>query len=124
MQRAKQILGTPKIILETIAAKYGHKLMWNIPYHPELMPIELMWNITKHHVAMADPSARDNMPDLIQEGMKLCTPELWQKAIKKVENFIERYWANDICEDAHTLLTTSVMEEWEDEDDVSVSDDE
>ncbi|CAG8739951.1 18590_t:CDS:1, partial [Gigaspora rosea] len=34
-----------------IAKKFGHKVLYTLPYHCELQPIELVWEIVKNKIA-------------------------------------------------------------------------
>lgn len=37
--------------VETIAAEYGHKVLYTPPYHSDLQPIEIVWAVVKQKVA-------------------------------------------------------------------------
>ena len=38
-------------MVETIAAEYGHKVLYTPPYHSDLQPIEIVWAVVKQKVA-------------------------------------------------------------------------
>ena len=41
----------PKYNIETLAEKYGHKIIFLPPYYPEFNPIELCWARVKNFIA-------------------------------------------------------------------------
>jgi len=44
--------------IEVLAEKYGHKIIFLPPYHPELNPIELCWGRVKNYIALHNTTYR------------------------------------------------------------------
>ena len=54
----------PEYVIETLAKKYGHSIIFLPPYHPELNPIELCWATVKNYIAKNNKSF--NLTDIIK----------------------------------------------------------
>lgn len=90
---------SPPAIYE-IAHRYGHNIIFLPPYHSDFNPIENMWGIVKGYVARNRRQfAMGEIERLTKEGVEHVTPEMWKKAIAKVEKMEDELFVNDIYDE-------------------------
>ena len=64
------------------AEKYGHKVIFNPPYHPQINAIEMAWGVTKNYVALHNEGESfGSLHDLIITAIDTVTPEVWSKIV-------------------------------------------
>ena len=84
----------PQPLLENLAKKSGHEILWLPPYHPELNPIEMMWAVMKGYIRST--YAKEGMDVVtfkvrIREGTQRCTADVWSAAVQHALHRAEEY---------------------------------
>ncbi|KAE9270433.1 hypothetical protein PF008_g30617 [Phytophthora fragariae] len=75
----------------TIPSKWGHKVLFTPPYHPELQPIELIWAAIKNLIAKNPCRTMVELEAKIHDGINSITSKTWLKAYRHVQNVEEEY---------------------------------
>ncbi|OWZ07710.1 hypothetical protein PHMEG_00019867 [Phytophthora megakarya] len=110
---------TPMYAEQVIATKHDHLVFFTPPYHPELQPIELMWELMKNHIA-ADPAT--NAKDLdkkVKDKFSKVSDENWTKYYRHVQKFEDEYATalDDCC-----LVSDNESEEEDQDDGANIQD--
>eukprot|EP01098_Paradermamoeba_levis_P004519 TRINITY_DN1934_c0_g1_i1.p1 TRINITY_DN1934_c0_g1~~TRINITY_DN1934_c0_g1_i1.p1 ORF type:complete len:185 (+),score=41.71 TRINITY_DN1934_c0_g1_i1:518-1072(+) len=82
----------PRLEVEVLAAKYGHKIVWGVPYHSLWNPIEKGWGQMKNHVALHNSGNKENLMGLLREARAKVKPETWEAIFKRVRKEISEAW--------------------------------
>ncbi|CAG2235162.1 unnamed protein product [Mytilus edulis] len=91
---------TPKYVIDNIARERGHDILRLPPYHPDLNPIELIWNQVKQSVASRNVTHRiDDVLKLAHEAVADITVSDWEKTCRHVAIIEEEYRKRDIVID-------------------------
>ncbi|VDI40316.1 Hypothetical predicted protein [Mytilus galloprovincialis] len=78
--------------MSSIAAKYGHKVIFLPPYHPQLNPIEMAWALVKNYVANNNINHTFKMLKfLIEKGIDLVLKKQWEGLVKKARTWEDWY---------------------------------
>ncbi|XP_063404616.1 uncharacterized protein LOC134688078 [Mytilus trossulus] len=85
---------TPKYVIDNIAREKGHEILRLPPYHPDLNPIELIWNQVKQSVASGNVTHR-----IDDEAVADITVSDWEKTCRHVAIIEEEYSKRDIVID-------------------------
>lgn len=86
-------LPEPKYKAEVIAEKYGHRIHWTPPYHPELQPIETVWAWCKNYVRKVNK--KKNMKEVgeqVKTGFTRIKRSSLGKLVRRVERFELKYY--------------------------------
>eukprot|EP00475_Leptophrys_vorax_P007622 TRINITY_DN14827_c0_g2_i1.p1 TRINITY_DN14827_c0_g2~~TRINITY_DN14827_c0_g2_i1.p1 ORF type:complete len:253 (-),score=65.31 TRINITY_DN14827_c0_g2_i1:11-769(-) len=107
-----------RIAVELLTEEKGHKILWSVPYHPELNPIELCWGISKRHVAatysQTNSSTEEALMARVFEGFDKCTPDVWRGCCAHVKDFEDAYAAQDLRDDVEFIIELDSEDEEED----------
>lgn len=78
----------------------GHTVLRLPPYHCVLNPIEAVWSKVKGYVALNNKSSKLNeVRILLNKGLKLVTPNMWQSFIRHEKEEEEKFWKLDsLCD--------------------------
>ena len=91
-----------KLMVEVIAEKHGHRVLFLPVHHPELNPIELVWATTKNYCASMFSNTtsfqeqRMNLEDAFQNEI---LPEYCTKVFDHVRMKEDKYWETDLAFD-------------------------
>ncbi len=91
-----------KTMVEEFAENDGHKVLFLPVYHPELNPIELVWNTAKNHCARLfslETSFQDQRTHLEQAFRDEIDLEYCAKTFEHVRQIEEKYWETDLILD-------------------------
>jgi len=91
-----------KTMVEVYAENSGHRILFLPVHHPELNPIELVWNTAKEYCARRfsnETSFQDQRTYLEQALMKEINSEYCNKAFRHVQKIEEKYWEADLILD-------------------------
>jgi hypothetical protein len=91
-----------KYVADSLAAKYGHKVLRLPPYHCIFNPIELIWGISKtfysKHVGR-DGYGGQNAVKIWKEAVAHVTPTMWNNSVEHVNKIIKTWWERElICD--------------------------
>ncbi len=89
---------TPTMV-EMFAENHGHRVLWLPVHHPELNPIELVWNTTKGECARLfsnKTSFQDQRMHLEDAFTNKIDSAYCSEAFKRVRQFEEKYWKVDL----------------------------
>ena len=120
----------PAYRLEKIAHKYGHEIVRLPPYHCQLNPIELIWEIEKNYVASENKEHKlSEVEDLFRKKREEIDQETCKKCIEHVKRIEEEFYKGDrIIDVAVEKLEININpdsdSEMSDMSDLSDSDDE
>jgi hypothetical protein len=82
-----------RYVSQLITEEQGHKLLFTPPYHPELVPIEVIWGVIKNGIA-ADPArTMDELGQKIIESCGAVTEKAWLGAGRKALAKEDQYWS-------------------------------
>ena len=91
-----------KTMAEIFAENAGHRVLFLPVHHPELNPIELVWNTAKEYCARQfsnETSFQDQRIYLEQAFKKEINSEYCAKAFRHVQKIEEKYWEADLILD-------------------------
>ena len=91
-----------KRMVEIFAENKGHRVLFLPVYHPELNPIELVWNTAKGECARLfsnKTSFKDQRIRLEETFRNKIDSEYCSEAFKHVRQFEEKYWEADLVID-------------------------
>ncbi len=91
-----------KTMVEIFAENKGHRVLFLPVYHPELNPIELVWNTAKGECARLfsnKTSFKDQRIRLEETFRNKIDSEYCSEAFKHVRQFEEKYWEADLVID-------------------------
>ena len=108
-------------IVEEIAKKYGHEVLWLPPYHCELNAIELIWGDEKYYAAHENKSMTiEGVEKLFRKRRGEINEEICRNCIQHVRSVEDRYWEMDrIMDQKMDKLMFSVADS-DDESDIEV----
>ena len=86
-------------VIDTIAAKAGHRVVRLPPYHCQYNPIELIWAQVKTYIGKANTFKMANLKILVREAMNQITPQNWMQAVRHAEQLQEEDTELDIATD-------------------------
>lgn len=87
-----------------IAVRYGHRILYTPPYHPELQPIEKIWGVVKNRRAQ-DPC--DNVHELmraLKEDFEALSSNTWIGSYRRVQQQEREYLANAPSDDFECVV--------------------
>lgn len=87
---------------EILAENAGHRVLFLPVHHPELNPIELVWNTVKEYCARLfsnETSFQDQRTHLEDAFRKEITSEYCTKTFRHVRQIEEKYWEADLILD-------------------------
>lgn len=98
-------------VVDTLASKYGHKVLRLPPYHCQYNAIEMVWGISKNyydnHIVLTE--CRDE--EVLQtwkDALNLVTPKMWENCIIKTNQIIrEALTLEHLVDDVRPLIITS-----------------
>lgn len=96
--------------VDELLKEHGHTVVRLPPYHCELNPIENVWSIMKHKVAMRNVEQKNaNIEAFIQEAVAEITPNYWQKYCDNARKIREEFWEKDgLLDDVLEEMTFTV----------------
>lgn len=78
-----------KYLVDTIAAKAGHRVV-RLPPHPfQYNPIQLIWTQVKSYLSKRNNFNVSDPKSLVKEALDSVTPEDWMNAVQQTEHFLE-----------------------------------
>ena len=97
---AKANYQSPKYVIDDLARERGHEILRLPPYHPDLNPIELIWNQIKQKVASRNVThSINNVLTLAHEAVAEVSVSDWEKSCLHVEKIEAEYRSRDIVID-------------------------
>ncbi|GLD97500.1 hypothetical protein PINS_up006190 [Pythium insidiosum] len=84
--------------LLAFAQRYGHKVLYTPPYHPELQPINLMWGAIKNRIAQDPALTMEELDDDIGAGIKAISLRTRLHCYRKVEQVEDEYFNPEVTE--------------------------
>lgn len=96
LQLVKKFSHTKTFYVDEILKKHGHTVLRLPPYHCDLNPIEFIWSLVKHKVAMnnVQQSAKE-IEVLVRNAVAEITALDWQKHCKHVDRLAQEMWEKD-----------------------------
>jgi len=91
-----------KTMVEIFAENAGHRILFLPVHHPELNPIELVWNTTKEYCARLfsnETGFQDQRTHLEEAFRKEINSEYCTKAFRHVQQIEKKYWETDLILD-------------------------
>lgn len=91
---------------DTLAEKYGHKVLRLPPYHCTFNAIENVWGIAKGYYndnIGKYGGGTENVLRLWQDALEHITPEMWSNCIDHVEKIIEDWWKREVGFDRNEM---------------------
>ena len=82
----------PRLASMVIAERYGHKVLFTPPYHPELEPIEIIWAVIKNRIAEDPSNSMAELGTKLIDSCRLVTEKTWLGARKKTMAQEDAYW--------------------------------
>lgn len=105
----KQMTVTRTYYVDQLLKQHGHTVLRLPPYHCELNPIEEIWSLMKHKVAIDNVQQRAiNIEQLVQKACSEITAADWVKHCDHVKRVGEEMWQRDGLMDdtVETLMFT------------------
>lgn len=82
--------------VDELLKEHGHTVVRLPPYHCELNPIEQVWSLMKHKVAMRNVEQKNaNTETFLKEAFAEITPEYWKKYCEHTKKVREEFWQKD-----------------------------
>ncbi|EEY56967.1 uncharacterized protein PITG_10515 [Phytophthora infestans T30-4] len=91
MERVMPLKEKPIYMVQTIAAKYNHRVLYTPPYHPELQPIKLIWATVKGRIARAPPKNANDTVEKVIAGLNAITAKEWVSVYRHDQGFENMY---------------------------------
>ena len=91
-----------KTMVEMFAAQQGHRVLFLPVHHPELNPIELVWNTVKGECARQfshQTSCQDQRIRLEEAFSNTIDAKYCSEAFRQVKQFEDKYWETDLVLD-------------------------
>lgn len=91
-----------KTMVEIFAENAGHRVLFLPVHHPELNPIELVWNTTKEYCARLfsnETGFQDQRTHLEEAFRKEINSEYCTKVFRHVRQIEKKYWETDLILD-------------------------
>ena len=104
-----------KTMVEIFVENEGHKILFLPVHHPELNPIELVWNRAKNHCAHLfsnTTSFQDQRTHLEQAFRDEIDSDYCVKAFEHIRQVEEKYWEADLLFDDDLENENEVLEEY------------
>lgn len=117
VEKAKEIRNTVDIYRRSVqeAINYNKAILRLPPYHCELNPIQLAWSVVDSHMKTKNctSSELDDVRQLINDGVKLVTPEMMTNFVDRSITEENKLWdldfiIDDMLEVAVTASNTAV----------------
>lgn len=87
---------TKTYYVDELLKKHGHTVLRLPPYHCDLNPIELIWSLAKHKVAMNNVSQSGlQIENLVRTAFADIQPSDWAKHCTHVDHIAEEMWQRD-----------------------------
>jgi hypothetical protein len=78
--------------IDTLLAEHSHSVLRLPPYHPDLNPVELIWESVKEYVARKNVSFRlDDAMKLAEEKFNIITKEEWSSRCNNARQSEQNY---------------------------------
>lgn len=92
----KQLNHTKTYYVDELLKKHGHTVLRLPPYHCDLNPIELIWSLAKHKVAMNNVNQSGvEIEKLVRNAFLEIGPSDWNQHCKHVKRLEEEMWQRD-----------------------------
>jgi transposase len=95
LEICKSVAYSPVFKTDAIARKYGHRILRNPSYHPELQPIETCWAVVKNYMADNCDLTIDNFRYHLPIDFTMVTGKTCKKIISKVRKQEDKFWEED-----------------------------
>ena len=104
-----------KTMVEIFAEEAGHKVLFLPVHHPELNPIELVWNIAKNHCAQLfsnETKFKEQRTHLEQAFRDKINLEYCTKTFEHIQKIEEKYWETDLIFDDELEIENEIQKEF------------
>jgi hypothetical protein len=78
----------------SIAAEFGHTVLYTPPYRPELQPIELIWASIKNAIGLDPPHTMEELKEMLLVGRER-TEKAWKAVYRHIQKEEDKYAAQE-----------------------------
>ncbi|KAG0326077.1 hypothetical protein BG000_001541 [Podila horticola] len=106
---------------EVIAKRFGFDVLWLLPYHPDINPIEEGWGIAKGHVAPENNGSQPfgQVKNLLLEGFKKVD---WRHLVRRVQKKEQECMRGHYITEEESDFVIDIDEDTEEEEDTDTAD--
>lgn len=121
MRAVRRYIATQPTVVELLASKHGHKVIFQPPYHSEISPIEKVWAQTKYNVGVQydNNTSLDDVERRLNHEFDIYSVEQWVKVSKHCEKVRKTMWEEDkmLRLEEENYTGTGLSDRDDDEDD-------
>ena len=108
-------------VIDNIAKRYGHEVLYLPPYHCDLNAIELIWADEKNFVARENKEMTpESVEKLFRKRRTEITAEMCKKCVEHVEHVELSYWKTDRIIDLKMVQLEISLDANEEESDIEL----